>query len=278
LAAECPDALPRALREAAVSAGLDAEAIVLRATRVAGRLNGREIVSALAGDSRYLAQSNKKEPRRLARTLDLYDCINCDLCIPACPNDAIFAYEAKPLESLTERVRILRGGPARPPMKEASLERGPGKGFAIRKRHQLAVVAGLCNDCSNCEVYCPEQGAPFKLKERVFLSLADFQRAPARDGFCRLVNTLYARLGGLEMVFEPEPERNRASVLADGFRLDLRWDSLEVLSGRLTDSEEVSMDTDLFWRMKTVWESIFHSARPNMVNPDPSIHRTKRTA
>jgi putative selenate reductase len=267
LAAEHSDELPRALREAAASRGLDADAIVLQATRVAGRLNGRDIVPALSGDPRYHAQSNKKEPRRIARTLDLYDCINCDLCISACPNDAIFAYEVSPVETPTELLRLHSG---------QRLVRAPGKGFAIRAAHQLAVVDGLCNECSNCDVYCPEQGAPFQLKERVFLSLEDFISAPARDGFCRQNNTLRARLGGAEFFFAPELERNRATFCGTGFHLDLQWEPLEVREGRLTDSRDIDFDTALLWRMKTVWESIFNSDAPNMVNPDPHAGRAER--
>jgi len=147
--------------------------------------------------------------------------------------------------------------------------RAAGKGFAIRVTHQLAVVDGLCNECSNCDVYCPEQGAPFQLKERVFLSLEDFISAPARDGFCRQNNTLRARLGGSEYLLAPEPEHNRATLCGTGFHLDLQWEPMEVRAGRLTDSRDIAFDTALLWRMKTVWESIFNSDSPCMVNPDP---------
>ncbi|MBI3668421.1 MAG: 4Fe-4S binding protein [Acidobacteria bacterium] len=271
IAREHPNDLPQALRQVAVTAGLDAEAIVLQATRVAGRLNGRDIVPALVDDPRYHAQANRKEPARIDRTLHLYDCINCDLCIYACPNDAIFAYEAKPVEKPTEQVRLLPDG---------RLEREPGKGFTIRKQHQLAVVQALCNECSNCEVYCPEAGAPFKVKERVFLTLGNFRADRSLDGFCREDSVLHARLGGLELLLEPQPERNRAVVRGESFRLELRWDTFEVQNVRLTGprSAEISLDSSLLWRMKTVWESIFNSGRPNMVNPDPRAGQGGRPA
>jgi putative selenate reductase len=232
----------------------------VRATQVAGRRNGRDIVPALADEPRYHARATQKEPRRIASTLALYDCINCDLCIPACPNDAMFSYEAAPVETPTERLHLTASN---------RLERAPGSGYTIRKAHQLAVVAGFCNQCSNCEVYCPETGAPFKVKERVFVSLADFEAAPSSDGFCRQGNGLLVRLGGTEMRFEPHPGRNRATVQGKGFRLELQWEPFEVLDGQLTDATELSIDTSLLWRMKTVWESIFHSTKANIVHTDP---------
>ncbi|MEE9578905.1 MAG: 4Fe-4S binding protein, partial [Gemmatimonadota bacterium] len=98
VAESSPDELPAVLREAAEAAGLDGDALVLHATRVAGRLNGREIVPSLIEDPRYPASANTKSPRQIDSVLELYDCINCDLCIQACPNDAIFSYEADPIE------------------------------------------------------------------------------------------------------------------------------------------------------------------------------------
>lgn len=267
LANEQPGILPQALREAAKTAGLDGEAVVLQATRVAGRLNGRAIVPLLAADVRYHAQSNQKNPRRIDSSLDLYDCINCDLCILACPNDAIFAYDVGPIEVATEHLRLGPGG---------RLERATGKGFSIGKTHQLAVVEGACNECSNCEVYCPEVGAPFKVKERLFLTPDEFRSSPSLDGFCREGDALLARLGGVELRFEPDQEHNRAAVRGEGFCLELKWEPFEVQGGQVTGGEEVNFDSSLLWRMKTVWESIFNSSKPNMVNPDPLTGGTGR--
>ena len=254
-----PDRLPEALRQVAGAAGLDAEAVVLRATRVAGRLNGRELVPPLADDPRYHADRNRKPPRRIDSRLDLYDCVNCDLCISACPNDAIFAYAAEPIEVPTEQLRA--GG-------DGDVERAPGKGFALGDSHQLAVHEGACNECSNCEVYCPEEGAPFMAKERVFSDGDAFTAKPDLEGFCRDNGALRARLGGIEIRFAPEPDANRATVTADHFHLELSWQPFEVVKGHLT-GPETGLDTALLWRMKTVWESIFAGPVPNPVHPAP---------
>jgi putative selenate reductase len=263
IAKERPDELSRALRETALLAGFDSEAILLQATRIAGRLNGREIVPRLASEPRYHARSNQKEPHHINRELGLYDCINCDLCVSACPNDAIFVYEAVPCEAPTERLRLVPGKP---------LMRAPGEGYVIRKAHQLAIVETLCNECSNCEVYCPQQGAPDKLKEHVFIALEDFWAAAPREGFCRRDNVLYARLGSTEWIFSPNPEGTHATVRGDGFRLIVQLDPLEIQEVSRSGSEELIFDSSLLWRMKTVWESIFESTKPNAVNPDPVIH------
>jgi putative selenate reductase len=238
--------------------GVDGDALVLEATRIAGRLNGRAIVAGLADDPAYHELTNSSEPRRIDSQLDLYDCINCYLCISACPNDAIFAYAVEPASNATTLLTASA---------EGELQRSPGAGFTIREAHQLAVVEAACNECSNCEVYCPEDGAPFVLKERLFMSREAFAEARV-DGFCREGGTLYARLQGLEMEFAPQPERNSATVSGEGFRLELSWEPYEVERGHVS-GVPVGLDTAALWRLRTVWSSIFQAGRPNMLRPDP---------
>jgi putative selenate reductase len=258
LAGREPDALPAALRLVAAEAGIDGDALVLQATRVAGRLNGRSLVPELADDRRYHASANAKVPRRIDSVLELYDCINCDLCIWACPNDAIFAYDTRPFAARTER---LSPGPY------GGLAQSEGEGFLIGTDHQLAVFEGACNECSNCEIYCPEEGAPFTVKEQVFPTFERFRDA-ATDGFFRDGDTLYGRLGGREIRLEVNQTANRGRLSADGIEVDLEWEPLRVVEGS-GGERDISIDTSRLWRMKTVWESIYHSARPNPVNPDP---------
>jgi NAD-dependent dihydropyrimidine dehydrogenase PreA subunit len=261
VARERPDDLADEIRALAHSAGLDAEAIILRATRMAGRLNGRDIVPSLAENPRYRAHFNQAIPHRVDRTLGLYDCINCDLCISACPNDAIFPYSTSPFRVATEFLRCGAGG---------KFERSPGVGFEIRQSHQLGIVQSLCNECSNCDVYCPEHGAPFRLKERVFLNLQSFHSHPSLDGFCRKDGTLFARLAGKEFRLIHTPGQNGALIYGARFEMEVRWEPFEVKQMRRGDASEFTLDTALLWHMKTAWESIFHSAKPNMVNPDPT--------
>lgn len=259
VARDQPDHLPAAVRTAALAAGLDSEAILLRATRIAGRLNGVAIVRPLPDDHAYHATSNAREPRSIDSQLALYDCINCDLCITACPNDAIFAYEVTPTSIDTEHLTAGADG---------VLIRTAGSGFMIREAHQLAVFEAGCNECSNCEVYCPEQGAPFVLKERLFPSAAALL-AGDQDGFAQENGTLHARMNGVVMRFEPTPAENRATVSSDTFRLEMTLKPFEVTRGHLTGTFG-ELDTAVLWRLKTVWDSIFQANRPNTLLPEPT--------
>jgi hypothetical protein len=171
----------------------------------------------------------------------------------------------------TNRILVSPGG---------FMSRQEGKGFTMETNHQLAVFDGTCNECSNCEVYCPEVGAPFRVKERVFPSL-DLLKESRREGFHREGSVLTARLGGRVHRLEVEERGNRARLTVNGNTLIVQWEPLEVLelekaSGRgdatggstphVHEGEGTFFDTADLWRMKTAWEHIYHSPRPNPVS------------
>ncbi len=262
------DDLVAAVKELAVALGDDPEDTLIEdafiedaligATRVAGRLNGEQIVAGLPDDTRYHAARNSKAPKRVDLQLELYDCINCDLCITACPNDAVFAYRAEPTERATEIWAVGSGGGVE--------TAASGLGFKVAESHQLAILDGACNECSNCEVYCPEHGAPFQLKERVFHDLATFDSSAA-DGFCFHDGALHGRLGGRRMRLRKGG--GRAELSGEGFHFKLDWESLELISAH-SEGQWLPLDTALIQRFKTVWQGIFFGPGANGVSVQTS--------
>jgi ferredoxin len=218
-------------------------------------LNGEDIVPPLAGERRYHAEANTKPPRQIDSILELYDCINCDLCVSACPNDAIFAYDAAPQSVDTHVVGPGPGG----------LSLTPGSGFSFADAHQLALFAGACNECSNCEVYCPEHGAPFRVKERLFASRESFESS-SDDGFWKAGEELQARLGGRILSLGVDEPANWAYLDAGDMRLELSWNPLQILGGSVAPDAQ-PLDTARLWRMRTAWDSIYRSEKANPVNP-----------
>jgi putative selenate reductase len=155
----------------------------------AGLLNTAPIVEQETGDPRYAAKHNRAVPRKIGSHLLLYDCINCDKCVPVCPNDANFIYETAPVEAPYHDYRI-EGG---------QLQELPGGTLRIDKAHQIANYADFCNDCGHCDMHCPEEGGPYLEKPRFFGSLETY-RAAGRQGFYveygENVRTIYGTLGG----------------------------------------------------------------------------------
>ncbi|HEY1351620.1 MAG TPA: 4Fe-4S dicluster domain-containing protein [Ktedonobacteraceae bacterium] len=174
-AATIPDYILKARGEQATD---DLEAAIVRNTA----LIARETLD----DGRYSWEHNSKEPRKIDSHLYLFDCLSCDKCVPVCPNDANFIFEVPPVRFAYRDYRLTRG----------QLLPDERHLFAIEQAHQLANYADFCNDCGNCDTFCPEYGGPFIEKPGFFGSQAAFEGRPARDGFYVEVAGERARISG----------------------------------------------------------------------------------
>ncbi|GIS37006.1 MAG: hypothetical protein Ct9H90mP9_0360 [Pseudomonadota bacterium] len=47
--------------------------------------------------------------------------------------------------------------------------------MVLEKKHQIANFADFCNECGNCDIFCPEDGGPYVLKPRFFGSRESFR-------------------------------------------------------------------------------------------------------
>jgi putative selenate reductase len=86
----------------------------------------------------YTREGTSKLPREVDHTLQIWGCVACNLCVTVCPNDAFL----------------------RLPTPEE---------LEIDGRQQYLCLAELCNECGNCTTFCPEHGAPWLVKPRLFL-------------------------------------------------------------------------------------------------------------
>lgn len=53
---------------------------------------------------------------------------------------------------------------------------------AFKDANQILHIDSVCNECGNCETFCPHEGAPYKDKFTLFASLKDFNESN-NDGF-----------------------------------------------------------------------------------------------
>jgi putative selenate reductase len=132
------------------------------------------LVAATTANPRYGWERNRGVPRKIGSKLWLYDCINCDKCVPVCPNDANFVYETAAGATAYDNFELVAGGGVR---------RVPGGVFELAKGRQFANYADACNDCGNCDVFCPEDGGPYVEKPRFFGSLETYRKYAGRNGF-----------------------------------------------------------------------------------------------
>ena len=124
-------------------------------------------------DQRYALVKNSKPPTKVGSMLELFDCLTCDKCIPVCPNDANFMLSIPPDQFPVKTLTFQDGN--------WSVEES-GK-LVLEKKHQIANFADFCNECGNCDIFCPEDGGPYVLKPRFFGSRESFREFSNHDGF-----------------------------------------------------------------------------------------------
>jgi putative selenate reductase len=167
-------------------------------TAAAAQRNLAQAAERARTEDRYQAAVVHKQPKRLDSALKTFDCISCDKCIPVCPNAAIFTYPTPPGTLTYRDIVIEPSGRWQPADVEVT--------FAIREERQIAFHADSCNECGNCDTFCPEQGAPYRDKPGFFDSLDSWRRAAPRDGYVieagPSVRRIYARIGGRVYVLE----------------------------------------------------------------------------
>ena len=256
------ESLTSSLRHGPAAAPLLGALDLLQANvaRRAGLANMAPIVSRAQADPRYRQTQNSAYPKKVGSALKLFDCLNCDKCVPVCPNDANFSIESGPVE-VRYRDLELTGGELRPTAERT---------FKVGKSKQIANFSDFCNECGNCDTYCPEDGGPYIVKPRFFGSLEAYRRHGGHDGF-HVEQTpggfrMLGRIGKREFTLEtggPEASFDDGTACAR-----LKLETGEVLSARLLGPAEPGHTLDLsrFFIMKSVLEGVAIGKRVNPVN------------
>ena len=153
-------------------------------------LNTKTYVKEVTTHARYGFEKNSTPPRKVGTMLELFDCLTCDKCIPVCPNDANFALKISPCE--TEVLEFQQNNSGWSVHGRDTLK--------LEKKYQIANFADFCNECGNCDIFCPEDGGPFLLKPRFFGTMESFQKFTNHDGFFLENNTetVFGRFDGKE--------------------------------------------------------------------------------
>jgi putative selenate reductase len=129
--------------------------------------------AGVASDPRYHRDNNVKTPRKIDSELTLFDCVTCDICLPVCPNAANFRIGLPKGEWEGERVA----------WSADAVTRAPGQTLVLDQRHQIGTLVDACNECGQCDVWCPESGGPYLVKPNLFLSADAFDDHSSMHGF-----------------------------------------------------------------------------------------------
>jgi putative selenate reductase len=223
--------------------------------------NTRAYLDKLLQDPRYLSPANQKAPPKVGTKLWLFDCLTCDKCIPVCPNDANFTYPLPKVDIPVVKLHALEGG---------GFRREEGAPLKVAKKHQVATFADLCNECGNCDVFCPEDGGPYVLKPRFFGSEAAFlgkeaQGQPLDGVFVARGNeadTALARFEG--RAFKVEWREEQVAFSGPGFDVRFAAATPEALEGHVDAGATV--DLTYFRILDLLRRGVLDEAGVNYVN------------
>jgi putative selenate reductase len=217
--------------------------------------NTARYVAALAADPRYASDRHARPPRKIGRELRLFDCLSCDKCVPVCPNDANFAFVLPAGE--IPRATVWRDGDGWRVRADAPMP--------VVEAHQIATFADACNDCGNCDVFCPEDGGPYHVKPRFFGSEDTWLASAPADGFCLertgVRDVMRARIGGDVYLAAFTARRVRYS----GAGFDLAFDAEDVAS-TIRGSGEGMVDLSPYYLMTALRDAALAAPGSNFVN------------
>jgi putative selenate reductase len=218
-------------------------------------LNTERYVEAVERDPRYGRQRNATAPRKIGRHLQLFDCITCDICVPVCPNDANFTYRIEADEIPVLKVQQRSDG----------WDWSQAGSLRFEERHQIGTFADFCNECGNCDVFCPEDGGPYVVKPRFFRRAEDWRASIELDGFQMTRqdgrDEVLGRFEGQE--FELRAEASDIAFRGPGFRV--RFDRQDP-EGTLEGEAEGEVDLTYFFLMDTLRLAILEGDRINYIN------------
>jgi len=214
----------------------------------AGMINTENYLRPLAQNPIYHFSNNTKPPKKTDTHLEFFDCLTCDICLPVCPNAANFHMPIPAGEYSTAKY-VFKG---------TSLVRDGIVSLVLKKKGQIANIADFCNDCSNCDTFCPELGGPYKIKPKFFLSQSLFENSKNIDGMYMQGNTLCARFQG-EMYGLDDQQDDRHIFSFPGGEIDFD-ESGNLLNFRPNQSKKLeNPKLDIYLSLKVLKHSLQNS-------------------
>jgi ferredoxin len=155
---------------------------------------------------------------------------------------------------------------------EGPPQRIPGGVFKVAKAHQLANYADACNDCGNCDVFCPEDGGPYIEKPRFFGSLETYRKYAGRNGFYVAFEgdqtTIYGTIAGASYQLRLNLLADMAAFEDSGAWVEIRPSSGELVRWKLRPAALAHHILDMrpYLQLKLLAESIRNARHVNFAN------------
>ncbi len=174
-------------------------------------------------------------------------CLHCDelcsICTTVCPNFANMAYQIAPVSYQIEKATLIKG--------EILIEQAGT--FVINQKEQILNIANFCNECGNCNTFCPSTGAPYKHKPKIYLTQSSFDEVLEGYYFDEFDRLIYKNKDGKCSLSE-----NEKSFLFDSDQVfaSLQKDRLNIENIVFKDKKPIPFTTQLAATMRVVLEGV----------------------
>jgi putative selenate reductase len=220
-------------------------------------------------DARYRAAANRAVPKRVGTTLVTFDCLTCDKCVPVCPNAANFLYPTPVVAFDFSDYLVDAAGGFRPTQDT--------RRFEIKESMQIANYADFCNECGNCDTFCPEYGGPYIKKPLFFSSLDSWRHGVPRDGFVIENSANKPRIFGRIKTREYQLTHDRAAARYhfsdEAVAMELVEADHSVLGFRTRKSldGEHRVDLGVYHMLRHLLQGVLSASHVNQVNAAPAF-------
>ena len=92
----------------------------------------------------------------------------CNICVGVCPNFANIGFNANAVD-----IPIYKAT-----KNDGKIEVSTERNFSITQKNQILTIGNFCNECGNCNTFCPTSGAPYKTKPQFYLTGESFMNEP----------------------------------------------------------------------------------------------------
>jgi putative selenate reductase len=211
-------------------------------------INLNALVPTLVDNPLYHYEANQKDPPSIDSDLVFFDCITCNKCLPVCPNAANFYLSIGEMDVETKNFEL----------RDGKFVAVAGSRFELKKKAQIANLADFCNECGDCDPYCPERGGPFVQKPRFFFNRETYELHSDYDGFYFPgIFTLKGRYNGKPYTLEFDPATKGYHWESEEVELHLDAEDRLVNGAVLREIPDGSIiEMEVYYRLKALLHGV----------------------
>ncbi len=166
----------------------------------------------------------------------------CNICTTVCPNLAFHSFVIEPVKYNLQKVTSFKG----------EIKISQSINFEVKQKYQILHLADWCNQCGNCDTFCPSSGAPYLEKPHLYLDRKTFDNE--KDGYfldmkneipvllCYRENQIYSFIRMNEF-FQFE---------TDNFTLKLKSESFEIVDVEVKEKINFEVDLEIAAEMQII--------------------------